>query len=89
MRVKSFLIMALWVANALLLAILLFNAYDLPRAYAQQRGGSYIAVTAEFQQGVDALWLLKASTGDLAVLVPNQQNGQLVPADGRNIKNDM
>ena len=91
MHIKRFLILGLVVANLALLAGLVVLSYDLPQAYAQRSGGGkYLAVTAEYTGGTDALYLLHTRKNVMVVLIPEQnQSGRLFVADARDIAADL
>lgn len=80
MRLKRFLITGLVFLNLVLMVSLVILSYDLPEAYAQQRGGStkYAAVTAQYTGGTDALFLLHVQKKVLLAIIPEQnQSGRM------------
>ncbi len=94
MRYKRWLIMLLCGVNVLLLLFMVVLSYTLPAAFAQRGGGSgkYLAVTATFTAGTDALYILESTRGQLVVLTHSQHSGslgQLVIADARDVKADL
>jgi hypothetical protein len=89
MNLRRLCITALVGINALLAVTLVSLMYQPAEAQAQRGrgGGQYAVVTAEFTAGTDAVFMLNTSSGELAALVPNV-NGQLQPADLRDISSD-
>ncbi len=92
MRLKRFLISSLVVVNLALMLSLVILGYDLPEAYAQQRGGGakYAAVTAQYTGGTDALFILHVQKQVLLAIIPEQdQSGRMQwPPRTRNVKAD-
>ncbi len=92
MRLKRFLITGLVFLNLVLMVSLVILSYDLPEAYAQQRGGStkYAAVTAQYTGGTDALFLLHVQKKVLLAIIPEQnQSGRMQwPPQTRNVAAD-
>lgn len=93
MRLKRFLITGLVVLNLVLMLSLVILSYELPEAYAQQRGGSakYAAVTAQYTGGTDALFLLHVQKNILLAIIPEQnQSGRMQwPPRTRNVAADL
>ena len=80
MRLKRFLVTMLVLVNLVLMGSLVIISYDLPEAFAQQRGGSskYAAVTAQYTGGTDALYVLHVQKNMLLVIIPEQnQSGRM------------
>ncbi len=93
MRTKRFLILTLIGVNLALLASLIILNYDLPEAFAQQRGGGakYAAVTAQYTGGTDALYVLHVQKRVLLAIIPQQnQSGRMQwPPSVRDVAGDM
>lgn len=94
MHYKRWLIMLLCAVNMVLLASMMALSYKLPSALAQRGAGAgkYVAVTATYTAGTDALYILDTSRGQMVALTPSQQSrslGQLTIADSRDVKADM
>jgi len=74
---KRAIIVALVGVNLLLLGGLILMAYDLPAAQAQVgRGGNYVAVSGEIEEGIDALYVLDLDDQTLKVVLVNKQGNQ-------------
>ncbi len=88
---KQFLIRALVLLNVILLGVLLGRMDDTSnQALAQTHGGggAYAVGSALYEVSADAVWVLNARNGDLAVLLANQQSGQMRFLGKRNVEDD-
>lgn len=91
MRLKRAVITALIAINLFLLGILATMSTSLQPAYAQRSGsggGKYLAVTAEYTVGTDALFLLHTGKGILTALIPSQTNAAMQVTDSRDLSQD-
>ncbi len=93
MPTKRLLVLTLIGVNMALLASLIILSYDLPEAFAQQRGagGQYAVVTAQYTGGTDALYVLHAQRRVLLAIIPQQnQSGRMEwPPSIRDVAGDM
>jgi len=77
--------------NLFLLAALAFTVFPGPKAYAQRVGisGNYMMVTAEIQDGYDALYLVDVAERRMHVLTIEKGGaGRLQHNDFRDLKVD-
>ena len=92
MKASRFVIQLLIGLNLLLFLGLLVVSYDLPEAYAQSSagGGKYIAVTAEYYDGTDALYILHAQKGLMSVITPQAGiSGKMTVMAVRDVSGDL
>jgi hypothetical protein len=93
MATKRFVISTLVALNAVLLTVLAFSTYSVPKAGAQvpgRGGSSFVTVTAKVAgQSYDVLYVLDADEWKLhAFFPPNVQTKQLVYGNFRVLKAD-
>ncbi|MCG3138790.1 MAG: hypothetical protein HJJLKODD_02659 [Phycisphaerae bacterium] len=91
MKSRRILIRSLIVINLLMAIGCIFMVTHLPPAFAQSGGNAkYLAVTAEYAGGTDALYILHTGKGVMSVLVPEQGVSGTMRAVGlRDISTDL
>lgn len=91
MSYKRKVIAGLIIVNVFLMAVLVTMSWT-PDPVLAQRGGSgggkYLAVTAEYTGGTDALILMHTGKGILTALTPSQTTGELQITDSRDLNQD-
>ncbi len=91
---KRAMIVLLVGVNLVLLAGLILTAYDLPKAHAQGVGMSanYMMSAGQIETGLDALYIVDMTEGDLTVVLVNKQGNkpQIVSRQrSRNLQDDL
>ncbi len=85
--------MTLIAVNFALLGVLTVLSYDLPAAYAQRAapagGSNYLAITALYTSGTDAVWILHTGKHLLTVLAPDATTAELRVIDTRDVAQDL
>ncbi len=89
---KRALIVLLWGANLLLLAVLVLSRWELPAACAQAAplGRNFAMVSGQIRSGVDALYILDLPKRRMHVFVPSRDhnNRKVFHAGYRDLQRD-